>query len=139
MNSVRIVLYGFAIVCATLAMPPASAHHSPAALYDLSKVITIEGVVTEYRFINPHIRFYLDVAGADGTTQSWLAEGGTRAVLLRRGWSGAEVKAGEVIRIVGNPARDGSPLIHCLSIVLPNGQRLASEDLDPAVLDSRRK
>lgn len=117
---------------------PATAHHSPAALYDLGKTIAIEGVVTEYRFINPHIRFYIDVHASHGT-QNWLAEGGTRAVLARRGWNGTEVKAGDRIRIVGNPARDGSPLIHCLSIVLPDGRRLASEDLDPAALDARRK
>ena len=138
MISLRKISLLVPLFMAALAAGPATAHHSPAALYDLGKTIEIEGVVTEYRFINPHIRFYVDVRGRDGT-QSWLAEGGTRAVLARRGWNGTEVKAGDVIRIVGNPARDGSPLIHCLSIVLPDGRQLAGEDLDPAALDARRK
>src|SRR5262247_2680214 len=86
-------------------------HHSPAALYDLAKTISIEGVVTDYRLINPHVRMYIDVTDASGATRSWLAEGGTAAVLRRRGWDGGEVKPGDVVRIVGNPSRDGSALI----------------------------
>jgi hypothetical protein len=117
----------------------ARAHHSPALLYRVDQTISIEGVVTEYRFINPHVRLFLDVARADGATDSWLAEGGTRAVLLRRGWDGSEITPGEVVRIIGNPSRDGTPLVHWISIVLPSGKELASEDLDPAELERRRQ
>ena len=116
----------------------ALAHHSPAALYDLAKTISIEGVVTDYRLINPHVRMYIDVTDASGAKQSWLAEGGTAAVLRRRGWDGDEVKPGDVVRIVGNPSRDGSPLIHWRMIELPSGKQLASEDIDPAQVEQRR-
>jgi hypothetical protein len=53
------------------------AHHSPAMLYDLSREITVVGVVTEYQLGNPHMRIYLDVDN-NGTTEKWLAEGGSR-------------------------------------------------------------
>ena len=58
------------------------AHHSPAMLYDLSREITVEGVVTEYQLGNPHMRIYLDVDN-NGTIEKWLAEGGSRTQLLR--------------------------------------------------------
>ena len=71
-------------VCAVPATYVA-AHHSPAMLYDLSMEITVQGVVTEYQLGNPHMRIYLDVDN-QGTTEKWLAEGGSRTQLLRVGW-----------------------------------------------------
>jgi hypothetical protein len=129
----------FLVLLLTLALGDAAlGHHSPALLYDLAKTISIEGAVTDYRFINPHVRMYIDVTDAAGKTQSWLAEGGTGAILRRRGWDGSEVKPGDVVRIVGNPSRDGSALIHWLVIELPNGKKLASEDIDPAHVEPLR-
>ena len=64
-----------------------AAHHSPAMLYDLTREITVEGVVTEYQLGNPHMRIYLDVDN-QGTTEKWLAEGGSRTQLMRVGWTG---------------------------------------------------
>ena len=49
--------------------------------------ITVTGVVTEYQLGNPHMRIYLDVDN-NGTTEKWLAEGGSRTQLMRVGWTG---------------------------------------------------
>ena len=65
-----------------------AAHHSPAMLYDLTMEISVTGVVTEYQLGNPHMRIYLDVDN-QGTTEKWLAEGGSRTQLMRVGWTGA--------------------------------------------------
>lgn len=116
----------------------AYAHHSPAMLYDLGKEIEIEGVVTEYRLGNPHLRIYLDVE-SEGSTVQWMAEGGSRTVLLRKGWDGSEVSPGDRITVRGHPTRDGSPVIHMQFVVLPDGTEKFGEDLDGLDLEAVRR
>lgn len=114
------------------------AHHSPAMLYDLSREITVEGVVTEYQLGNPHMRIYLDVDN-DGTTEKWLAEGGSRTQLLRAGWTGDEVAPGDKVTVRGHPSRDGSKLVHMEYLTLPDGTERFTEDLRVDEFDDRRR
>ncbi|HVY65527.1 MAG TPA: DUF6152 family protein [Gammaproteobacteria bacterium] len=108
----------------------AGAHHSPAMLYDLGKQVTIEGVVTEFQMGNPHLRIYFEVE-RNGVREKWLAEGGSRTVLMHKGWTGKEVAPGDKVSVIGNPSRDGSKLVHVIYLVLPDGKRLFAEDFDP--------
>jgi hypothetical protein len=114
------------------------AHHSPAMLYDLSREITVVGVVTEYQLGNPHMRIYLDVDN-DGTTEKWLAEGGSRTQLLRVGWTGDEVAAGDEVTVRGHPSRDGSNLVHMEYLTLPDGTERFTEDLRVEEYNDRRR
>jgi len=113
------------------------AHHSPVTLYLVNQRITVEGTVTEFRLGNPHTRIYLTVTNEDGEEEKWLAEGGTRSVMLRRGWEKDTIKVGEYVKIIGNPARDGSNLVHALDIFMPDGRRLVAEDVDFDDIDER--
>jgi Family of unknown function (DUF6152) len=117
----------------------AQAHHSAAAYFQLDKQITVEGVVTHYTLGNPHARIYMKVKGADGTDQDWMAEGGSRTVLLRKGWTGDEVKNGDTVKIVGNPSRDGSFVMHWQKLILADGKEMWGEDLNPSKLEELRK
>ena len=118
---------------------PAPAHHSAAVYYQLEKQVTIEGVVTRYSLGNPHARIYMLVKGADGTEREWMAEGGSRTVLLRKGWTGEEVKPGDTVKIVGHPSRDGSNVVHWQTLILADGKQLWGEDLNPAALEELRR
>ena len=115
----------------------AQAHHSPAMIFDLSREITVDGVVTEYNLGNPHLRIYFDVE-RDGTTQKWMAEGGSRTVLLRKGWDGTELAPGDRVSVLGHPTRDGSNVVHMQYVTLPDGRSLFAEDLNSEALDERR-
>jgi uncharacterized protein DUF6152 len=118
------------VVGANVAVPVSAwSHHSAAALYLLDQQITVEGTVTRFELGNPHARIFLTVTGADGTTKQWMAEGGSRTVMLRGGWTGDEVKPGDAIKIIGNPSRDGSNVVHWQKLVLPTGQELWGEDI----------
>ena len=107
----------------------ADAHHSAAVFYQMDKEITVEGVVTSYMLGNPHARIYMTVKGPNGEDQKWLAEGGSRTVLLRNGWTGDEVKPGDRVKIIGNPSRDGSYVVHWQKLVLADGKQLWGEDV----------
>jgi hypothetical protein len=105
------------------------AHHNPAMLYDLMKEIDVHGIVTEYRLGNPHLRIYLDVDN-NGTTEKWMAEGGSRTVLLRKGWDENVVSVGDRVTIHGHATRDGSLVVHMVNLILPDGTEIYGEDLD---------
>jgi hypothetical protein len=118
-----------AIGAALALVSSAEAHHSAAVFYQMDKEITVEGVVTSYMLGNPHARIYMTVKGPNGEDQKWLAEGGSRTVLLRNGWTGDEVKPGDRVKVIGNPSRDGSFVVHWQKLVLANGKELWGEDV----------
>jgi hypothetical protein len=87
-----------------------SAHHGASALYDLSQTVRLTGMVTEFRFTNPHVFIYFEVTGEDGTIVAWSAGLTSRNRLARTdGWNRNTLEPGERISIVGSPARDGAP------------------------------
>jgi hypothetical protein len=116
-----------------------AAHHSPAMLYDLSKEMTVTGVVTDYQLGNPHMRIYFDVTN-NGTVEKWLAEGGSRTQLMRVGWTGEELKAGDKVTVRGHPPRDASQhLIHMEYMTLPDGTERFAEDIRYEQFNDRRR
>ena len=50
------------------------AHHSSAPHFDSSMEVVVEGVVTEWRFVNPHAYVYFDVVNDSGETVAWRCE-----------------------------------------------------------------
>ncbi len=83
-------------------------HHNRAAFFLENETTRIEGVVTEFWFANPHARIYLDVTNENGEVEEWMAEGSSRNVLIRRGWSEDTIKPGMELIISGDRSRDGS-------------------------------
>ena len=118
---------------------PAHSHHNSASHYDLSKIAQVEGVVTDYMLINPHARIHFNVTDEEGNVERWMAEGDAASVLLRRGWTGEEVKPGDFIRITGNPSRDGLPLIEWRSIILPDGSEILGGNGVPVERERHRQ
>ena len=110
-----------AVIFGALWSMVADAHHNPASHYLLDQTVTVEGVVTEFRLINPHMRVYFDVTTAEGDVEKWLGEGQAAAIYQRRGWSRDTLKPGDVIKITGNPARDGGNMVDWRSIELSDG------------------
>lgn len=104
-----------------LASMPALAHHNPAAHYIVDERIEIEGVVTEFRAVNPHSRIYFDVTNDQGEVESWMAEGDSIINLRRIGWTDDEFKPGDRIRIRGRPSRSGRNLVEWTFITQPDG------------------
>ena len=103
---------------------PTHAHHNGAAHYDLNKISQVEGVVTEFKLIDPHARFYFERTDESGETEKWLAEGDAASVLRRRGWTDDELRPGDRVEITGHPSRDGSPKIEWQSIIRPDGSEI---------------
>ena len=86
---------------------PALPHHSNVA-FEVNKIITLTGEVTEFRWVNPHTWVGLNVDDGKGGKVLWSIEGRAPGVLLRAGWSRTSIKSGDTITIDFSPAKDGS-------------------------------
>ena len=86
------------------------AHHSVPGQFDMSKPMTLKGVITKVDWINPHIYVHLDVKDADGTTNTWALATLPTAMMRRAGLTKETLqgKPGEEVTINVVPARDGS-------------------------------
>jgi len=98
------------LVAGVLAAPsgPSLAHHSFAVYFDPDREVSVTGVISTFRFTNPHGLVVIDVTEADGTVHSWRAETNAPVVLQRRGWTRSSLRAGQNVTISGWQARDGS-------------------------------
>ena len=85
-------------------VPLVLAHHSAAA-FDTRQEVKATGTVTQFTFRNPHVYLTLLVKRADGSTAALEVEAGAASVLNPLGFNKNSIAVGEVVTIVGNPAR----------------------------------
>ncbi len=117
-------LVGLVILASGL---PALAHHSFSEEFDTSKPITLEGMVTRIDWENPHVHYYVDVVGPDGTVVNWSCETGGPGRLIRKGWTHDSLKAGDKIVVHGYLAKDGSHAIDGREVTLADGRKIGTE------------
>jgi hypothetical protein len=106
---------------AVLAPAVALAHHSFAVFFDSQKSVTITGVVTEFKFVNPHGVIVLQVKNAAGVAEEWKVETNSPSILRRRGWAPDSLKAGETITIEGWPGKENPHYARLRSAKRANG------------------
>jgi hypothetical protein len=115
-----VVVLGLAVVG-----PPAEAHHNSAPFYDDTKSVEAIGVVTEFRFLNPHSFISIQGENEAGEMVEWEVEMGPAVMMSRSGWTPERIKPGDPIRVVGQPSRaPGTHGICCAQLSRPDGSRL---------------
>ena len=102
----------------------AQLHHAFATEFDVEKPIELNGTVSRFEMINPHSWIHIDVSGDDGTTTSWMIEGGSPNALLRRGITKNSVPIGSELYISGYQARDGRTRAVARTITFADGSAL---------------
>ena len=104
---IKSVITSVTAVVVLLSAVPARSHHSNVA-FEVTKVISITGVVKEFQWVNPHTFVHVMVDDGKGGRVEWVAEGRAPGVLRRAGWSPSSIKEGETVTIDLSPAKDGS-------------------------------
>jgi len=104
----------------------AAAHHSFAAEFDSDLPGTLGGIVSEVRWNNPHVRYYVDVVSESGETQTWELQTRPTAMLMRRNWFRDSIEVGDTIAAYGSLGRGGRPMLYIDWVQLDNGTRLSS-------------
>ena len=101
----------------------AFAHHSNS-MYDRDHQTELKGEVTEFQWINPHIRLFFEVKDDRGNVKKWMSEGPSPSQMTENGWKKGTLKPGDHVSVVGNLARDGSPSLRLRWVTLPSGKDL---------------
>lgn len=86
---------------------PAYPHHS-SAIFDLERAVTLEGVVTEYEWANPHVYLYIDTGGEGGETAVWEVEASAPSIMVLRGWSSRTFSPGDRVIVEGYAAKNAA-------------------------------
>ena len=102
----------------------ARAHHAFSAEFDESRTISVQGVVTEFRLVNPHATMSVDVRDETGKIVKWEVEFAGRLNLAKGGWTPNTIKAGERVTVTGNPTHTGSSRIAFRRLVRADGTEL---------------
>jgi uncharacterized protein DUF6152 len=113
-----------------MAAVPMLAHHSFAAEYDSKAQRDFKGVVTKIEWMNPHVRFYVDVKDESGKVRNWEFELGNPSGLMRRGWTRSSMKVGDEVNINAYLAKDGSALANARTVGLNGGKKLFAGSAD---------
>jgi len=130
----KISIIAAALAVASLGALPAGAHHSTAA-FDNSRVVKLEGTITQFRWINPHASIKID-AKSDGDDPDgvWTVEMTAPNVLINEGWQRTSLKVGDKVTMYVNPLRnqvvlnDGSTGSLYVGVVLADGKTLGRTD-----------
>lgn len=100
---------------------PVEAHHSVPRTFDISKEITIRGVITQIEWANPHARFWVDVRNDDGIVSNWELELPPPNA-LKRNLSLDFIKPGDQVTVDLWRAKDGSRLANTLTVTVAGGR-----------------
>jgi len=116
------LLAQFAIGIAVLAPAAALAHHSFAVFFDSNKSVSVTGVVSEFKFVNPHGVIVLKVKNAAGAVEEWKIETNSPSILRRRGWAPDSLKVGETVTIEGWPGKENPHYARLRTAKRANGE-----------------
>lgn len=120
-HRLSMLIVGLGLVLATTAL---RAHHSEAAEYDSTKPVKVSGALTKVEWSNPHVWFYVDVKGEDGTVIHWGFSTAPPGSLMRRGVTKDALKIGAVVNVEGVRARDGSNNASMRRLTFPDGTQV---------------
>jgi Family of unknown function (DUF6152) len=125
-----------AVACASMVV---QAHHSIAGVYDTSRQVTVEGVVTAFRFVNPHPFLVIDVRDTAQKPQPWRLEVDNRWELVEIGVTAETWKAGDWVVVTGFPGRRQAQSMYVRTLDRPaDGLRYEQVASRPRIRSSSR-
>jgi len=102
----------------------AKSHHSIGGEFD-TETVTVNGIVSELRLINPHAFILIDVE-ADGKTEQWVLTMGPATKLIRgSGWTPETLQPGNKVSATGRAAREGKGM-YIVELIKEDGTALIS-------------
>ena len=102
------------------------AHHSPSAIFDMTKRISVTGTLTKIDWINPHIVIAMEAKGDNGKIDHWSFESNPPSWYRSVGLGRADfAKAvGQTVTVEGVRAKDGTLYGYMQKIKMPDGTSL---------------
>ena len=110
----------FALLTPLAIAGPTLAHHS-FAMFDMKKDVTMQGVVTDFKWTNPHAWMHVDVTDRSGARANWAIEMTSPNNLVLSGWRRSSLKPGDKVTVTHHPLLNGKPGGSLVKVVLPGG------------------
>ena len=118
-----------ALMLMLLLAESALAHHSVLP-FDRDTFSVLEGVISELRWRNPHVKIKLIVRNDAGIEEEWDLESGAANSIARKGVSRDDINVGDRIRVAGWPSKFGRKELFVINLLLPNGQETVTMNDD---------
>ena len=83
-----------ALAVAVVSSAPSTAHHSEPLYFDMTKAITLEGLILRVEWINPHALMFLQSKNEKGELETWAIQGAGLMVVARKLELKERLKAG---------------------------------------------
>ena len=102
------------------------AHHSPSAIFDMGKRISVTGTLAKIDWINPHIVILIEAKSDGGKIDHWTFESNPPSWYRSVGIARADFAkaAGQTVTVEGVRAKDGTLFGYMQKIRLPDGTSL---------------
>lgn len=121
----RVLQLTITLLIAAIAAP-LLAHHSVSSEFDANKPITLNGIVSNVDWMNPHTYVFVDVNDPSiGKARTWACELASPNQLARQGFTRTSLKVGMSVRVIGTRAKDGSFKIHTDTLAADNSVLLS--------------
>jgi hypothetical protein len=115
----RLTALTFAAIAVAMPINDVRAHHSFAS-FDAARQVTLQGVVREFQWTNPHAWILLSV-DKKGQPEQWAIELSGANGLVRQGWRPKTLAPGMAVTMTIRPLRDGTNGGQLIELTLPDG------------------
>jgi hypothetical protein len=140
MTRQRALIIVVAVVAVAALRGVAGGHHAVAPVYDAQRMVTVQGVVTEFRFINPHSMMSIDVTDETGKVVKWTVEFDGVLNLTEGGWTERSIVVGERLTVSGNPTHTNSSGMFFRRMVRADGTEVVRhQDTRGTTIDEQRR
>src|SRR5438876_4156981 len=128
-----LIIVLFVAACLLAVSTPAIAHHGTGISYDLSKLVSVKGVVVKFALSNPHSQLYFDVTDDKGKVEHWSAEMNAPTNLERAGFSRKQMlnlfSPGSEVTVYGFRSKSSAPVVVFSKAVLADGREFKRHDV----------
>jgi hypothetical protein len=122
MKRLGAIVFGLAVVM--FLASPVFAHHGNAA-YD-NRTVTIKGVITEWKWTNPHSFLKFDAKDEKGEIVHWIGEWNAPSTLINFGITAKSFKVGDQVTVtMTGMAKGGTNVGRVTKVITPDGQELS--------------
>jgi hypothetical protein len=87
-------------------------------------MVTLNGTVTDFKFIQPHPLIYLDAKDESGNVQQWFVEMTAPNHLVHYGWNSHKIHVGDVIKVMGHASKNGTKVLNLSKIYDASGKEI---------------
>jgi uncharacterized protein DUF6152 len=116
---------------------PVAAHHSLSE-YDVSRKLTLNVTVREFRFVNPH-PFLLVESRVGSLASVWRLELDNRFELIEIGMTSNTFTSGDRLLVTGSPGQNENPILYVRELERPSdGFRYEQVGSTPRIARPRR-